>query len=580
MILRGLFSILLFVSLIFIASEAKSVDPYKVIGVDRSANQREIQKAFHKLSLKYHPDKNKSKGAQEKFAEINNAYEILSNEEKRKNYDLYGDEKGAPRFENGGHGDDGGYTYFTSGGPGSSGFTFGGPGSGNFNFKSGAHGNSKSFSYSFGNPSSKSESESSFGHGMSDMFMNLIFGGGKKGGSQFESDGFGGASGRQFGSGRSTPSHIQAVNSQLYAKEIADQGFTWLLLSYTPAIKGYHVLESMVEEVATSLEGAMKTGSINCQKQSSFCKELGVNPSRSARIFVYSYRGSDKGSLVEYKGDRETKALKVFCQDHLPRFSRRIDVGNLDFSLSKEDLPRVLLFSTKKDTPVIWRALSGLYRKRILFYDAEVHSNSQYRLKLKLGLSAYLITLGKTPRGEYYVYYQELYRKNVKSNKLEFSRLFEGFIKLTKNGAYYNHEVEVEVEVELLTRLMWKTICGLVGFKAIIGVGTSSSVKRGIEYLVSSLSLKSLSKHSNLLSSPSLYAFHDFRSTSSFLSLFFCLGKWRASGSAVLMLAYQKRRGEFATYVGSLTYIEDEKISASFCSGREAFTKPYQAIRP
>ncbi|PWA64337.1 DnaJ domain-containing protein [Artemisia annua] len=44
----------------------------KVLGVEKDASQRQIQKAFHKLSLQYHPDKNKNKGAQEKFAEINN----------------------------------------------------------------------------------------------------------------------------------------------------------------------------------------------------------------------------------------------------------------------------------------------------------------------------------------------------------------------------------------------------------------------------------------------------------------------------------------------------------------------------
>ncbi|KAJ8749733.1 hypothetical protein K2173_012284 [Erythroxylum novogranatense] len=64
--------------------EAKTIDPYKVLGIEKNASQWEIQKAFHKLSLQYHFDKNKNKGAQEKFAEINNAYEILYDEEKGK----------------------------------------------------------------------------------------------------------------------------------------------------------------------------------------------------------------------------------------------------------------------------------------------------------------------------------------------------------------------------------------------------------------------------------------------------------------------------------------------------------------
>jgi DnaJ-class molecular chaperone len=44
----------------------------QILGVDKNANDREIQKAFHKLSLKYHPDKNKAKNAEAKFSEISN----------------------------------------------------------------------------------------------------------------------------------------------------------------------------------------------------------------------------------------------------------------------------------------------------------------------------------------------------------------------------------------------------------------------------------------------------------------------------------------------------------------------------
>lgn len=67
-------------------------DYYELLGVDRSATDREIKKAFRKLAMKYHPDKNKEKGAEEKFKEIAQAYEVLSDKEKRQKYDTYGDE--------------------------------------------------------------------------------------------------------------------------------------------------------------------------------------------------------------------------------------------------------------------------------------------------------------------------------------------------------------------------------------------------------------------------------------------------------------------------------------------------------
>ena len=55
-------------------------DFYKLLGVSRNADNREIRKAFKKLALKYHPDKNSEDDAHEKFLKINRAYEILKDE--------------------------------------------------------------------------------------------------------------------------------------------------------------------------------------------------------------------------------------------------------------------------------------------------------------------------------------------------------------------------------------------------------------------------------------------------------------------------------------------------------------------
>jgi curved DNA-binding protein len=66
-------------------------DYYKVLGIEKSASQDEIKKAFRKLALKYHPDKTKGdKSAEEKFKEINEANEVLGDPEKRKKYDELG----------------------------------------------------------------------------------------------------------------------------------------------------------------------------------------------------------------------------------------------------------------------------------------------------------------------------------------------------------------------------------------------------------------------------------------------------------------------------------------------------------
>lgn len=64
---------------------------YETLGVEKTASTEEIKKAYRRLARKYHPDINKDAGAEEKFKEINAAYEILSDENKRKQYDMHGD---------------------------------------------------------------------------------------------------------------------------------------------------------------------------------------------------------------------------------------------------------------------------------------------------------------------------------------------------------------------------------------------------------------------------------------------------------------------------------------------------------
>ena len=64
---------------------------YETLGVDKSASADEIKKAYRRLARKYHPDINKEAGAEDKFKEINAAYEILSDEKKRAQYDRHGD---------------------------------------------------------------------------------------------------------------------------------------------------------------------------------------------------------------------------------------------------------------------------------------------------------------------------------------------------------------------------------------------------------------------------------------------------------------------------------------------------------
>ncbi|PHJ15194.1 hypothetical protein CSUI_010995 [Cystoisospora suis] len=81
-------------------AQAAKTNFYSVLGVKRNATVDEIKKAYRKLSMKYHPDKNKDPSAETKFKEISRAYEVLNNAEKRQIYDEYGEE-GLEKFQSG-----------------------------------------------------------------------------------------------------------------------------------------------------------------------------------------------------------------------------------------------------------------------------------------------------------------------------------------------------------------------------------------------------------------------------------------------------------------------------------------------
>ena len=74
-------------------------DYYKLLGVDKKASKEDIKKAYRKLALKYHPDRNKdNKQAEEKFKKISEAYAVLSDEEKQQQYDTYGSDGFQQRY--------------------------------------------------------------------------------------------------------------------------------------------------------------------------------------------------------------------------------------------------------------------------------------------------------------------------------------------------------------------------------------------------------------------------------------------------------------------------------------------------
>ncbi|OUC68107.1 molecular chaperone DnaJ [Lacticaseibacillus paracasei] len=114
---------------------ADQKDYYETLGVSRDADDDTIRKAFRKLSKKYHPDLNHAPGAEQKFKDINEAYQVLSDPQKRAAYDQYGSADGPQGFGGAGAGQ-GGFSDFGGGQGGFGGFDdifsqfFGGAGGG------------------------------------------------------------------------------------------------------------------------------------------------------------------------------------------------------------------------------------------------------------------------------------------------------------------------------------------------------------------------------------------------------------------------------------------------------------------
>ena len=177
---------------------AQKRDYYEVLGVNKSATDAEIKKAYRKLAKKYHPDMNKDNPkAEELFKEVTEAYEVLSDKEKRKLYDQFGHaafDEGAGQGGAGGQGfgsGAGGFGGFGgfggqgfrggfSGGGGFGNSSFGGFGSGNFS--GGAGGGNGSFHFN-GNSGDGYQEYYYTGDNLDDIFDGF-FGGSRKGRSR------------------------------------------------------------------------------------------------------------------------------------------------------------------------------------------------------------------------------------------------------------------------------------------------------------------------------------------------------------------------------------------------------------
>lgn len=289
---------------------AESKDYYQLLGVPKDAPDTVIKKQFRKLAMKYHPDKNPNDDkAEAKFQEISKAYEVLSDPEKRKAYDLGGEE------------------YVNRGGSGGGGgFQGGGP---NMN---------DVFNSFFGGGM-----RGGFGQGASFSFGGQKFGGGGGGGAHstgfgdFGSGGFGGFGGFGGGGGGGgqrrptsrgsglkfkSDSHVDDLDEDMLLKA-KDKTLkkVYLVLFYS-SVGNYESLGMTgedFEEATKNLNFVIGIYKVNCKKEGEMCTQEGHKPESLEKkpVLALYINGKKKNYRKKLKGVTEGK-MSDFVSGQIP----------------------------------------------------------------------------------------------------------------------------------------------------------------------------------------------------------------------------------------------------------------------
>lgn len=357
------------------------MDYYKVLGVKRNANDKSIKKAYRKLALKWHPDKNpeNQEEATTKFAEISQAYETLSDPEKRKIYDLEGEE-GIKRGGSGG----------------------------------GAGGNH---------------------HGDPFDIFNQFFGGGgaRGGGMHFEFGGSGGFPGGGFpgggfpgggfpGGGRQQQ---QQQAPDIYGREDADSVYI-LSTAKFPSVTTNHIYlmkfysarcghcrefkDKFLKLAAGLKTHGVRAAVINCDKETDLCKQRGIQSYPTLQLV--SHRKS-----VPYNGERSIKTIFEFVTEQMPG-----NVTNLRILPQSEEFVKkqckagwgicLILFTAKFETPLLYKSIAHHFYGKVNVGEVR---GSNDKLSKSFGVTTYptLLAVCGNVKGDLLA--SETYKGDIKS---------------------------------------------------------------------------------------------------------------------------------------------------------------------
>ena len=351
MVRRASFARLLATLACFLASSSlitcarAGEDYYKILGVDRHADERTLKKNYRIKALKHHPDKG---GDPETFAKLSQAYETLTDPEKRKVYDQYGEE-GLKQSEQGGHPGGGG---FPGGGFGGFGGFPGGGRNVRFEFSHGGGGGFGGGGFGGGDP-------------FADMFGDM-FGGGGRG------RGRGRPRGRQQ---QQQQQQQQRPKENLFAKTSpvtslrqgkfpgTDAKNIWFLAFYAPWCGHCQQMKPAFEELAQKLRGFVRVGAVNCEKEKGLCAMEGVDSYPTLKL-------KKAGVSTTYDGGGHgAEQMREWVLDHLPvHYATLKKSTQLQKFMSLDcgsDKPCVVFLNDKPDTPAWFKVAAYAFRNTL-----------------------------------------------------------------------------------------------------------------------------------------------------------------------------------------------------------------------
>lgn len=283
---------------------------YNVLGIRSNASEQEIKRAFKKLALKYHPDRNKDKPewAKKKFTEVAEAYEVLNDKELRQIYDTRGEKgvKDHTERKNSGHGGGGGFDdiwshFFNTGG---------------------------------GHQQKESEEEKN------------VFDG----------------------------TDVEVIKMDSISRFYRRQE-VWFILYYVNNPENKKTIE-MWKEFATKSYGIFRAGAINCASDQELCEEFTVYSYPT--IFFFSENSSDPEE--KYEDVKNPDKLFNFGAARMQNFVRVVNNDNYgDFINANPSQTKVLLFTARRTTPPLFKALSKHFKDKLSF--GEIRQSESELLK-------------------------------------------------------------------------------------------------------------------------------------------------------------------------------------------------------